>query len=253
MGRNQWRVGRILLWWGLTLTCIVAMLQGASSAGGVVALVIIGGIAGTLAIIEHRWYRSWIWIGTAIKSVCLFSIPWVFMVGVGWYVWPKNVEHTTLSWTTPGATSHSFFPLFPGEVPSANLGFSNWGQYTVTSSKIWAALLIIDGAEDQSKVFDDNIVRIMKGQFIAGGTVVPHKPQIAYFTFNGPVLTQADVDDLNAIPGKKMLCAIGAVEWVDASGEYRTDLNQCFFRQVTGVFNWHTGDENDREMKIDSN
>ena len=74
----------------------------------------------------------------------------------------------------------------------------------------------------------------------------PHTNELLWHSFKlDKPLTQPQVDDLNA--RRSALCGIGSVRWEDTTGNYVTNLFQCYF---VGDNAWPLADEHNVEHKI---
>lgn len=108
MANRPWRITRISLEWGAAIASLIGLIQGAGSLnpGSVVALVIFGGTALTIAVIEHGWYRAPKPIGTPVRFLFFLALIWGPMSGIGYYAWPKEKPQIVkavplLAWKSP--------------------------------------------------------------------------------------------------------------------------------------------------------
>lgn len=119
----NWRAIRIPIWWGVLAACIIALVQGASSAlragiiAGVAALVL------CLALFEHRLHYAPKPIGTAVRSVVLVAIVCAAMGWFGYISAPKTIKESSASVTeprpqdraTPGVSGTVSEPIQPAD------------------------------------------------------------------------------------------------------------------------------------------
>jgi hypothetical protein len=169
---------------------------------------------------------------------------------------PPN-EHTRVSWLTPSAvmSRHStpLSPLLPfhkGETPTLNVGFKNSGDFPVLDPTEKVIIAIVPFGSQTA--FQDYSSKLNAEPGVPGGVLNPHQGVARYATYHGPILTDDDVVKLTT-PRVGALCALGKVGWKDSTGEYETDVAQCFVAetpQPDAGFNWHILKENDAEHKV---
>jgi hypothetical protein len=90
--RNEWRIARICLWWGVFVACVIALIQGAGGLQpwSIITLSALGAAAASTAIFEHGWHRAPSPIGTPIRAAILLALVWGVMALVAYGAWPKS-------------------------------------------------------------------------------------------------------------------------------------------------------------------
>lgn len=99
MAYKSWQaILRISLEWTIVIGCIFALLQGIGSLShlSIILFVIFGGLAASIAVFEHGWYRAPIPIGTPIRFVVILAFIWSIMTGMGCLAWPRTQRQLTL-------------------------------------------------------------------------------------------------------------------------------------------------------------
>jgi hypothetical protein len=97
MAKNTWRITRVSLEWGAAIAAMIALLQGTGSLQyvGDIALIIVGGLAATVAVFEHGWYRAPNPVGTPIRTAIFLSTIWGTMIFIGYIARPMGQVQPT--------------------------------------------------------------------------------------------------------------------------------------------------------------
>jgi hypothetical protein len=161
-------------------------------------------------------------------------------------------QHTHLTFLKGEIWKNSLPPFTSGMQPAMHIIYDNGGDFTIKNPRQRAVVVLVNASEI-NRSFQDHKKDVLKAFVSNGGDVPPHSPMIQYHTFSGPILTNADVADLNRQaddPQKKILCGFSIISWNDDSGAYETSFAQCLSSESPGVWNWHVLRENDHEVKV---
>ena len=166
---------------------------------------------------------------------------------------PTVPEHTHAQFQNPSSVGNSpLLPFHENQNVALNLIYTNAGDFTLDDPFVGALLEVVPVQEDPGVTWKKFGSRV-RLKFHGGSMVATHNPandsQFRTFLLDGP-LSKGDADDLMAIPAKKKLCAIGKLQWRDASGKFETRCQMCTQREVDGNFTWGTGTENNTERKL---
>lgn len=91
MDKKSAKALRLSLEWGLSLACLVALIQGGASLsrGSILGLGTIGSTAACVAAREHGWFRSPYWLGLPLRTLLVCVLLCIPFVGVAFVSWPK--------------------------------------------------------------------------------------------------------------------------------------------------------------------
>jgi hypothetical protein len=166
---------------------------------------------------------------------------------------PQPDRHTHVSFVPPAAMGIVqqiiTLPFKKGEKIGLNVGFSNGGEYPVLDSQLRGLIFLTSEIPGHGKTGNwQQVKRKIPPHIIVGQVLLPHVSPVTYFSFFHADLTEEQASDLNS--GTDQLCVAGFVTWKDETGRYETDLLECGYIQVGGVFNWHAQPVTDQEHKL---
>ncbi len=154
---------------------------------------------------------------------------------------PSQIKHTSLHFMKPELSKFPFLPFHAGQQLVLNMGFINSGDFAILNVKSDHVIVLTD-IKDINHVFAKHRKELNPKNI--SGQMNAHIGVVSWHTYFGPTLTDDDIPKLNS--QEKAVCGLGIAYWKDESGNYETDMSQCF---VVGE-SWDAGAENDRERKL---
>lgn len=150
MARRSWKILRLSLEWGATVSCVLWLFAGAGTLlrQNIVALVVIGGAAATAAVLEHGWHRAPVRVGTPVRAAILLVVVWAAMAAIGWYAWPMNPRLTAASPVRPHFSPLTLHQFFESDFPDCwGFGFDPGSiSFRDGSKASFEARLLVDSS-----------------------------------------------------------------------------------------------------------
>jgi hypothetical protein len=158
----------------------------------------------------------------------------------------KSPQHTQIDAPIPiSPTGTTPTPFRDNQQEEFNVSFINTGAYPVLSETDGVVITAVN-VSDLAVAF--TIVRSTLKFELGGGRINPAPDNLRWNSIYSKPLSHSDVIALKQ--HKKLLCAIGAIDWTDTTGEYETDLYDCYIEEADHTFQWHVLPETNREIKI---